>query len=229
MNKIQKIGIGCVALLAAGSLGGVIIVNYQAKKLDGNEIKTQEFIDGSETLDDGSIMYEVTASYSYPTSNPEDLFEMANLVVIANFVEDVETEINENEVPFTISKFNVQSIIKNTGNFAIGEDILTKRSGGTISLQQLLNARDDDFAEKIGANDLTTAQKSSAKVRFKSESIGDQSIEEEDTRLLFLHKAEGEEYFTIIANDYGMLSYNNTTKKAFNAKENNYSSYSFLE
>ena len=74
---------------------------------------------------------------------------------------------------------------------------------------------------KIGANDLTTAQKSSAKVRFKSESIGDQSIEEEDTRLLFLHKAEGEEYFTIIANDYGMLSYNNTTKKVFNAKENN--------
>ena len=229
MNKIQKIGIGCVALLAAGSLGGVIIVNYQAKKLDGNEIKTQEFIDGSETLDDGSIMYEVTSSYSYRTSNPEQLYEMANLVVIANFVEDVETQINENEVPFTISKFNVQSIIKNTGNFTIGEDILTKRSGGTVSLQQLLNARDDAFAEKIGANDLTANQKSSAKVRFKNESIGDQSLEEEDTRLLFLHKDEDEEYFTIIANDYGMLSYDNTTKKAYNAKGNNYSSYSFLK
>ena len=229
MNKIQKIGIGCVALLAAGSLGGVIIVNYQAKKLDGNEIKTQEFIDGSETLDDGSIKYAVTSSYSYRTSNPEQLYEMANLVVIANFVEDVETQINENEVPFTISKFNVQSIIKNTGNFTIGEDILTKRSGGTVSLQQLLNARDDAFAEKIGANDLTANQKSSAKVRFKNESIGDQSLEEEDTRLLFLHKDEDEEYFTIIANDYGMLSYDNTTKKAYNAKGNNYSSYSFLK
>ena len=229
MNKIQKIGIGCVALLAIASLGGVVIVNYQPKQLEDNEIKNQEFVDGSEALDDGTIMYEVTSSYSYRTSNPEQLYEMANLVVIANFVEDVETQINENEVPFTISKFNVQSIIKNTGNFTIGEDILTKRSGGTVSLQQLLNARDDAFAEKIGANDLTANQKSSAKVRFKNESIGDQSLEEEDTRLLFLHKDEDEEYFTIIANDYGMLSYDNTTKKAYNAKGNNYSSYSFLK
>ena len=172
-------------------------------------------------------MYEDTSSYSYRTSNPEDLYEMANLVVIANFVEDVETQINENEVPFTISKFNVQSIIKNTGNFTIGEDILTKRNGGTVSLQQLLNARDDAFAEKIGANDLTTNQKSSAKVRFKNESIGDLSLEEENTRLLFLHKDE--EYFTIIANDYGMLSYDNATKKAYNVKESNYTSYSFLK
>ena len=229
MNKIQKIGIGCVALLAIASLGGVVIVNYQPKQLEDNEIKNQEFVDGSEALDDGTIMYEVTSSYSYRTSNPEDLYEMANLVVIANFVEDVETQINENEVPFTISKFNVQSIIKNTGNFAIGEDILTKRNGGTVSLQQLLNARDDAFAEKIGANDLTTNQKSSAKVRFKNESIGDLSLEEENTRLLFLHKDEDEEYFTIIANDYGMLSYDNATKKAYNVKESNYTSYSFLK
>ena len=229
MNKIQKIGIGCVALLAIASLGGVVIVNYQPKQLEDNEIKNQEFVDGSEALDDGTIMYEVTSSYSYRTSNPEDLYEMANLVVIANFVEDVETQINENEVPFTISKFNVQSIIKNTGNFTIGEDILTKRNGGTVSLQQLLNARDDAFAEKIGANDLTTNQKSSAKVRFKNESIGDLSLEEENTRLLFLHKDEDEEYFTIIANDYGMLSYDNATKKAYNVKERNYTSYSFLK
>lgn len=229
MNKIQKIGIGCVALLAIASLGGVVIVNYQPKQLEDNEIKNQEFVDGSEALDDGTIMYEVTSSYSYRTSNPEDLYEMANLVVIANFVEDVETQINENEVPFTISKFNVQSIIKNTGNFTIGEDILTKRNGGTVSLQQLLNARDDAFAEKIGANDLTTNQKSSAKVRFKNESIGDLSLEEENTRLLFLHKDEDEEYFTIIANDYGMLSYDNATKKAYNVKESNYTSYSFLK
>ena len=229
MNKIQKIGIGCVALLAIASLGGVVIVNYQPKQLEDNEIKNQEFVDGSEALDDGTIMYEVTSSYSYRTSNPEDLYEMANLVVIANFVEDVETQINENEVPFTISKFNVESIIKNTGNFTIGEDILTKRNGGTVSLQQLLNARDDAFAEKIGANDLTTNQKSSAKVRFKNESIGDLSLEEENTRLLFLHKDEDEEYFTIIANDYGMLSYDNATKKAYNVKESNYTSYSFLK
>ena len=229
MNKIQKIGIGCVALLAIASLGGVVIVNYQPKQLEDNEIKNQEFVDGSEALDDGTIMYVVTSSYSYRTSNPEDLYEMANLVVIANFVEDVETQINENEVPFTISKFNVQSIIKNTGNFTIGEDILTKRNGGTVSLQQLLNARDDAFAEKIGANDLTTNQKSSAKVRFKNESIGDLSLEEENTRLLFLHKDEDEEYFTIIANDYGMLSYDNATKKAYNVKESNYTSYSFLK
>ena len=229
MNKIQKIGIGCVALLAIASLGGVVIVNYQPKQLEDNEIKNQEFVDGSEALDDGTIMYEVTSSYSYRTSNPEDLYEMANLVVIANFVEDVETQINENEVPFTISKFNVQSIIKNTGNFTIGEDILTKRNGGTVSLQQLLNARDAAFAEKIGANDLTTNQKSSAKVRFKNESIGDKSLEEENTRLLFLHKDEDEEYFTIIANDYGMLSYDNATKKAYNVKESNYTSYSFLK
>ena len=229
MNKIQKIGIGCVALLMVASLGGVIIANMQTKQLDDNEIKTQEFIEKPETLDDGEIVYEVTASYSYRTSNPEQLYEMANLVVIANFIEDVETQINENEVPFTISKFNVQSIIKNTGDFTIGEDILTKRNGGTVSLQQLLNARDDAFAEKIGANDLTINQKSSAKVRFKNESIGDQSLEEENTRLLFLHKDEDEDYFTIIANDYGMLSYDNTTKKAYNAKENNYSSYSFLK
>ena len=229
MNKIQKIGIGCVALLAIASLGGVVIVNYQPKQLEDNEIKNQEFVDGSEALDDGTIMYEVTSSYSYRTSNPEDLYEMANLVVIANFVEDVETQINENEVPFTISKFNVQSIIKNTGNFTIGEDILTKRNGGTVSLQQLLNARDDAFAEKIRANDLTSNQKSSAKVRFKNESIGDLSLEEENTRLLFLHKDEDEEYFTIIANDYGMLSYDNATKKAYNVKESNYTSYSFLK
>ena len=229
MNKIQKIGTGCAALLAIASLGGVVIVNYQPKQLEDNEIKNQEFIDGTEALDDGTIMYEVTSSYSYRTSNPEDLYEMANLVVIANFIEDVETQINENEVPFTISKFNVQSIIKNTENFTIGEDILTKRNGGTVSLQQLLNARDTAFAEKIGANDLTTNQKSSAKVRFKNESIGDQSLEEENTRLLFLHKDEDEEYFTIIANEYGMLSYDNATKKAYNVKERNYTSYSFLK
>ena len=67
MNKIQKIGIGCVALLAIASLGGVVIVNYQPKQLEDNEIKNQEFVDGSEALDDGTIMYEVTSSYSYRT------------------------------------------------------------------------------------------------------------------------------------------------------------------
>ena len=216
-------------MLAIASLGGVVIVNYQPKQLEDNEIKNQEFVDGSEALDDGTIMYEVTSSYSYRTSNPEDLYEMANLVVIANFVEDVETQINENEVPFTISKFNVQRIIKNTVNYTTAKDILVKRDDGTVSLQQLLNARDDAFAEKIGANDLTTNQKSSAKVRFKNESIGDLSLEEENTRLLFLHKDEDEEYFTIIANDYGMLSYDNATKKAYNVKESNYTSYSFLK
>ena len=229
MNKIQKIGLGCSALLVIISLSGVVIANYQTKKLYGDEIKEQEFINNSETLDDGSILYEVTASYSYRNSSPENLYEMANLVVIANFVEDVETQIAENGVPFTISKFNVQSIVKNTGNFTIDGDILTKRSGGTVSLQQLLNARDDDFAEKIEADNLTISQKNSAKVRFKNESIGDLSLEDEDTRLLFLHKDENEEYFTIISNDYGMISYDNTTNKAYNAEENTYSSYSFLE
>lgn len=229
MNKIQKIGLGCSALLVIISLSGVVIANYQTKKLYGDEIKEQEFINNSETLDDGSILYEVTASYSYRNSSPENLFEMANLVVIANFVDDVETQIAENGVPFTISKFNVQSIVKNTGNFTIDGDILTKRSGGTVSLQQLLNARDDDFAEKIEADNLTISQKNSAKVRFKNESIGDLSLEDEDTRLLFLHKDENEEYFTIISNDYGMISYDNTTNKAYNAEENTYSSYSFLK
>lgn len=229
MNKIQKIGLGCSALLVIISLSGVVIANYQTKKLYGDEIKEQEFINNSETLDDGSILYEVTASYSYRNSSPENLYEMANLVVIANFVDDVETQIAENGVPFTISKFNVQSIVKNTGNFTIDGDILTKRSGGTVSLQQLLNARDDDFAEKIEADNLTISQKNSAKVRFKNESIGDLSLEDEDTRLLFLHKDENEEYFTIISNDYGMISYDNTTNKAYNAEENTYSSYSFLK
>ena len=229
MNKIQKIGLGCSALLVIISLSGVVIANYQTKKLYGDEIKQQEFINNSETLDDGSILYEVTASYSYRNSSPENLYEMANLVVIANFVDDVETQIAENGVPFTISKFNVQSIVKNTGNFTIDGDILTKRSGGTVSLQQLLNARDDDFAEKIEADNLTISQKNSAKVRFKNESIGDLSLEDEDTRLLFLHKDENEEYFTIISNDYGMISYDNTTNKAYNAEENTYSSYSFLK
>ena len=229
MNKIQKIGLGCSALLVIISLSGVVIANYQTKKLYGDEIKEQEFINNSETLDDGSILYEVTASYSYRNSSPENLYEMANLVVIANFVDDVETQIAENGVPFTISKFNVQSIVKNTGNFTIDGDILTKRSGGTVSLQQLLNARDDDFAEKIEADNLTISQKNSAKVRFKNESIGDLSLEDEDTRLLFLHKDENEEYFTIISNDYGMISYGNTTNKAYNAEENTYSSYSFIK
>ncbi len=229
MNKIQKIGLGCSALLVIISLSGVVIANYQTKKLYGDEVKEQEFINNSETLDDGSILYEVTASYSYRNSSPENLYEMANLVVIANFVDDVETQIAENGVPFTISKFNVQSIVKNTGNFTIDGDILTKRSGGTVSLQRLLNARDDDFAEKIEADNLTISQKNSAKVRFKNESIGDLSLEDEDTRLLFLHKDENEEYFTIISNDYGMISYDNTTNKAYNAEENTYSSYSFLK
>lgn len=181
-------------------------------------------------IDEKSIILEVSLDASYKTGDIEELYDDASIVLVAEYVGDKKTIIEKNNTPFTLSIFKIKKIFKNDTKVKIDDEIITKKTGGIITVQQLLDARGTDFAKKIGADGLSKTESKSKYVKFyTNNNLGDKSLDEHKTRLLFLNYDERDGNFIIIQDDYGMLSYDEFTNTAFDIDNQNYKKYSFLK
>lgn len=214
-------------------LGGVIVTKNGIKTASFKEdIEKEPYseINYASEIDDELVTLEVSVDASYKTGDIEELYKDSSVVAIADYVEDKETIIEKNDSPYTLMVFSIKKIIKNDSAVKIGNKVITKKMGGTITVQQLLEARDAAFAEKLGVNNLTKEEKNSKYVKFyNNTNLGDKDLKEHKTRLLFLNYDEKNEYFVIVQDDYGMLSYNEENNTAFDITNQGYKEYSFLK
>ena len=198
-------------IIASSILFLALAVPFFINKKDNSFSNTNNVQQTEEQEDNNEILFEVTSSASYRTNNPKELYDIADLVLIAEYTNDKESYIEKNGVVFTNSEFKVKQVLKNENDYKVGQSIVARHTGGIISFQQ--------FTEK---------QKASGKVLFKTESIGDKDLLEEKNRLLFLGYDETKECFVIIYDNLGMPSISENNK-IFNAQTKSYTNYDFLK
>ena len=215
-------------IIASSILFLALAVPFFINKKDNSFSNTNNVQQTEEQEDNNEILFEVTSSASYRTNNPKELYDIADLVLIAEYTNDKESYIEKNGVVFTNSEFKVKQVLKNENDYKVGQSIVARHTGGIISFQQFLENKDDAFKEKVGLNSFTEKQKASGKVLFKTESIGDKDLIEEKNRLLFLGYDETKECFVIIYDNLGMPSISENNK-IFNAQTKSYTNYDFLK
>ena len=181
----------------------------------------------SNNTDEEDYYLVINGNATYKTSDINKLYDNADLVVIGEYLNDVEVNIKKNSTPTTISSFKIKKVIKSNIDFKLTDTINVKYSGGVITVKQLLDSRDQDFAIKMGLDKMSNYETSNLKVKFNIDSeLGDKSLNEWKTRLLLLNYNNYQ--FDVLQNGYGMLSYNPDDNTAYDIKTSKYITYSFL-
>ena len=192
-------------------------LNSEIESIKDNENKT--------------YVLESSIDAEYLTGDIEELYnKYASVVVVADYIEDNKTEIQKNGTPFTFSKFRIKKVIKNESNQELGDIIEVRRMGGTITLQQLIDSRSEEFAEKLGVKGISREEAEKSLVKFFCDDfINDKNLDEHKTRLLMLSYDENTNSFMIEENSLGMLSYNEGDNTVFDYKTGEYTTFSFLK
>lgn len=230
MKNKKNILLYCLITLVVVGLS-VIAINHKNNLLKSKsnlENNLQEEINTNYNKD--NIILNVTMESSYKTGNIEELYDDSSVVLIADFVADEKYIINDNGIPNTYSLFKVKKILKNESGKKISDTIYVKRTGGIVTLKQLIDARGEEYAKKMGINNLSKEKIENGLVEFKNNTnLGDKNLTEWKTRLLMLTYNKSDDTFSVMQDDYGMLSYNekNNTMFDFNTKE--YLKHSFLK
>ena len=181
----------------------------------------------SNNTDEEDYYLVVNGNATYKTGDINKLYDNADLVVIGEYLNDVEVNIKKNSTPITTSSFKIKKVIKSNIDFKLTDTINVKYSGGVITVKQLLDSRDQDFAIKMGLDKMSNYETSNLKVKFNIDSeLGDKSLNEWKTRLLLL--TYNNYQFDVLQNGYGMLSYNPDDNTAYDIKTSKYITYSFL-
>lgn len=219
-------------------VGGSILLKkyYPNKYVNNNNNQEQEKI--NETLNDkqeNANINNITESYDYEimmnnmdmgATDPEALFNISGIVVIADYQRDVSVKVFESGTPFTISEFKIEKILKNTTNYEIGKDILVRYPGGIVSMEEILKVKGKDFGKKMGIDNSTEIQPT-AKFKYSLGDIGDRSFKEHSKRILFINYNKYTNDYVIEGNQFGMVSYENNT--IFDARTKKQSDFAFLK
>lgn len=199
------------------------------------DIKDKIFKDSSDeeenivvSNDDENVIFEVTMNNSYKTGDIEELYKDSTVVLIGEFLSIGKTEIKNNGIPNTYISFKIKKVLKNNSGVELGDEIDAKRTGGTVTVQELIAARGIEYVKNMGIKNVETVQDKLVKFNV-SNNLGDKSLTEWKTRLLMLTYDKEDNSFVIMQDEYGMLSYDETTNKAFEIKEGKNVEYSFLE
>lgn len=174
------------------------------------------------------MIFEVTMNNSYKTGDIEELYEDSAVVLIGEFLSIGKTEIKDNGIPNTYISFKVKRILKNDSGVELGDVIDAKRTGGTVTVQELIAARGIEYVKNMGIKNIENVQGKLVKFSV-SNNLGDKSLDEWKTRLVMLTYDKEDNSFAIMQDEYGMLSYDGATNKAFGVKEKKNVGYSFLE
>lgn len=232
-----KIYIGCgYKVIDFKTLSG-----YKAVKIGNLSMQYEDFKEEIKKFEESQTIIpqtEIKKTYylnipviiDYVTGDIEELYKKSSVVVIADYIEDEYTELKNNSLPQTLSKFKIKKIIKNETNNNLGSELLAERIGGTVSLKELISSKGLEYCKaNIDANiSEDNAEKCIVKL-YHDDFLNDKNIYEHSTRLLMLNYNENTGNFVINQNSYGMLSYNEEDDTAFDINSQKYVKYSFLQ
>ena len=223
MNKKIYLGIFLLVLV----VGVVVALNTDIK-----DKIFKDSSDGEENIvvsnDDENVIFEVTMNNSYKTGDIEELYEDSAVVLIGEFLSMGKTEIKNNGIPNTYISFKIKKVLKNDSGVELGDEIDAKRTGGTVTVQELIAARGIEYVKNMGIKNVETVYDKLVKYNV-SNNLGDKSLDEWKTRLVMLTYDKEDNSFAIMQDEYGMLSYDEATNKAFGIREGKNVEYSFLK
>jgi len=223
---MKKILYSSIALILTGTVITALVIDKAFVKEDKEDYIQKTQIENKKDESGSDIIYEGTIQGYYLNRDPEKLFDLADIVVLAEYQKDISSKIYDRDV-YTTSEFKILKTLKNKENSKLGEKISVRYLGGTISIEEFLKSRDEATKEKLGLNQMTTQEKKSKKIKFSSEDIGDKKITENSQRILFLQYDEKENDYIVISGQYGMVSFENNL--IYNGETKQKSSYSFLK
>ncbi len=148
MKKITLIIM--IALLGVSSIlmgcvdnGGDILNSTEA---DTSQSNMQEEIE---------LDYEIDLESDYYAMYPEDLYEIADLVISAKYLKNVETYVTDYGRIASIAEFEINNIFK--GQFE-PETIHVQYYGGSVSIEEYMKNQPGGTAEKLGVDKLTAEE-----------------------------------------------------------------------
>lgn len=134
----------------------------------------------------------------YRISQPEDLYEEADLVIIGQYQGEKETFAQEvTGRPLTIGTVKVESVLKGS----VEEETVSIRFiGGEISLQEYAAQKDEETLKKMGITEARLRSREMVVMKF------DTAVDarEGERYLLFLRSAPEYDYYGVMADAYGM-------------------------
>ncbi|WP_369298718.1 hypothetical protein [uncultured Neglectibacter sp.] len=166
-----------------------------------------------------------TIENDYNTTKPEELYENAPIVLIGTYLGNEKTIAlkDRSGLPLTIGRMQIETVLKGT----VEEETLPVGFyGGTISLQEHAAARDPESLEKQGITDTIL------RMRGRRDTITLKFDTEVDARegqryLLFTGTRPEDEYYTVMADAYGMRPLDEENR-ALNPDSKQYEKLDFL-
>lgn len=96
--------------------------------------------------------YEINVYADYVAGLPKDLYQIADLVVIGTYKEDIKTFADETGLPITSGKISIDKVIK--GNLE-EDNAIIQFHGGIIPLKEYLRTEDKIDIQKKGVDSLS--------------------------------------------------------------------------
>ena len=163
-----------------------------------NTLDNNNVVEVTNTNENDSINYTISKEEDYVACLPEDLFEIADVVVKGTFGKTINTYVCDNSLPVTQIVFNVDDVHK--GKIA-GAKIIVEYYGGTVSMYSYLDTLTEEQIAKRGLDcSVSEAAKMTVSYGMTKESV---SVNEKDSYMLFLsYDKENDTYF-ILCDAYG--------------------------
>jgi len=186
--------------------------NSYQKKHTFNTVPPVTIIDGKHLL----ATVTSTSDKSIDYSDPKILSGKSDYVVIAQ-VKTIDGAINLNPktnqyiMTSTIGTISIEQVLKGDQSVSNNKSIKIIRAGGIISALEYEKGLKDTQIEKLGINDLSSAEKSSNYINEYY--FDDISIQVGKRYLMYLKYDADFDRYSIIGFQYGLREYSGSTKK----------------
>ncbi len=203
MNKYLKWSFVPICLVAI-----IVGILFISSKNSNNLLNpASPYIDKTNTTNDTKfITYKVGSECDVLWVSPEDLYENAELVVLADYKDDIKSYPSESGMPMTLSNFTVKKVYK--GNLKGKTTIAVNYRGGTITLEQYLSSQPQSKIEKMGYDKASEEEKKYTLFEYES-SVQDFSFKETpENYILFLSFYEESNSYYPLSADYGISKVN---------------------
>ncbi len=166
------------------------------------------YIDETNTTNDTNFeIYKISSECDVLWISPEALYENSDLVVLANYENDIKSYPGVAGIPMTLSNFNVKKVYK--GNLQGKTTIPVNYRGGSITLEEYLSAQPPQSRiAKQGYDNISEEKRKYILIEYES-SIQDFSFKETpENYILFLDFDEDSNSYSTLSGDYGISKVN---------------------
>lgn len=191
------------------------------KELKNSTINNLMSFNKDSEFDNESIEYLVTKKADYVACYPEDMYELADVVVSGKWGEKINTYVGENSFPITQIKFNIREIFKGTTS---SEGIVVEYYGGSVPLARYLETLTQEQIIKQGF-DINASKNTKAIVTY-AETEESVSVNSNDMYMLFLSYDDTCDTYFVLCDAYGACKMSG--ENIYSLAEKTYTNTDFL-